>query len=54
MANELSDNEIAELWRQYKPLHGKDPAADLVVALIHKLVTGNSAWLSLTAIGKIA
>ena len=36
--NELQDKQIGELWREYKPLKGKDAAADLVVALLRKLI----------------
>ena len=28
--NELQDKQIGELWREYKPLKGKDVASDLV------------------------
>ena len=41
---ELEDKRIGELWRRYRPLQGKDAVADLVLALIRKLVIvhGNS------------
>jgi hypothetical protein len=35
---ELQDNDIGELWRRYTPLQGQDDHADLVVALIRKLI----------------
>jgi hypothetical protein len=37
-ARKLEDDEIGELYRRYKPLQGKDPTADLILALIRKLV----------------
>jgi hypothetical protein len=39
MATNLTDDEIDDLWRRYRPLHGKDATADLILALIRKLVT---------------
>jgi hypothetical protein len=38
MARDITDKEIGELWRLYKPLAGQDSIADLAVALIRKLV----------------
>jgi hypothetical protein len=35
---ELHDTNIGELWRQYRPLQGRDDTADLIVALIRKLI----------------
>ncbi len=35
---ELHDNEIGQLWRRYKPLEGQDATADLVMALLRKLI----------------
>jgi hypothetical protein len=35
----LQNREIGELWRRYKPLEGRDDTADLVLAMIRKLVT---------------
>ena len=35
---ELKDSDIGELWRRYRELEGRDDHADLVVALIHKLI----------------
>ena len=35
---ELQDMEIGQLWRRYKPLEGGDANADLVLALIRKLI----------------
>ena len=35
---ELQDMEIGQLWRRYKPLKGADANADLVLALIRKLI----------------
>jgi hypothetical protein len=35
--NELQDKQIGDLWRQYKPLEGKDATTDLVLALLRKL-----------------
>jgi hypothetical protein len=35
---ELQDNDIGELWRQYRLLDGRDDHADLIVALIRKLI----------------
>ena len=35
---ELRDTDIGELWRQYRPLEGSDDHADLIVALIRKLI----------------
>ncbi len=37
-ARKLEDHEIGELYRHYQPLQGKDPTAELVLALIRKLV----------------
>jgi hypothetical protein len=37
--NELQDKQIGDLWREYKPLKGKGAAADLVLALLRKLVS---------------
>jgi hypothetical protein len=34
----LQNREIGELWRRYKPLEGKDDTADLVIAMIRKLI----------------
>jgi hypothetical protein len=34
----LDDKDIGELWRLYRPVQGRDPGADLVLALIRKLV----------------
>jgi hypothetical protein len=34
----LANHEVGELYRHYPPLQGKDPSADLVLALIRKLV----------------
>lgn len=35
---ELQDSYIGYLWRRYRPLAGRDDHADLIVALIRKLV----------------
>ena len=35
---ELQDSDIGELWRQYRPLEGRDDHADLILALIRKLI----------------
>ena len=35
---ELQDEEIGELWRQYRPLEGQNTNADLVMALLRKLI----------------
>ena len=35
---ELEDKDIGEWWRRYRPLVGRDDQADLVVALVRKLV----------------
>jgi hypothetical protein len=35
---ELSNRDIGELWRRYRPLEGRDHHADLIVALIRKLI----------------
>jgi hypothetical protein len=35
---ELQNKEIGELWRPYKPLEGRDATAELVMALLRKLV----------------
>jgi hypothetical protein len=35
---ELMDKEIGDLWRLYRPLEGRDKYADLVMALLRKLV----------------
>jgi hypothetical protein len=35
---ELQESYIGELWRRYKPLEGRDDHADLIVALIRKLI----------------
>jgi hypothetical protein len=35
---ELQNKEIGELWRRYKPLEGRDATAELVMALLRKLV----------------
>ena len=35
---ELEDRYIGDLWRRYKPLEGRDDQADLILALIHKLI----------------
>ena len=35
---ELEDNYIGELWRRYRPLEGRDATADLVMALLRKLI----------------
>jgi hypothetical protein len=34
----LPDEDVGKLWRQYKLLRGKDATADLIVALIRKLI----------------
>ena len=36
--SELEAAHIDELWRQYRPLEGRDHNADLILALIRKLV----------------
>ena len=48
---ELEDKDIGELWRRYRPLEGRDDQADLVVALVRKLVV-QGARKFLTAIGR--
>jgi hypothetical protein len=35
---DLQDKDIGELWRRYRPLHGSDAVADLILALIRKLI----------------
>ena len=35
---ELQNTDIGELWRRYKPLEGRDDHADLILALIRKLI----------------
>ena len=35
---ELQDNYIGELWRRYRSLEGRDDHADLILALIRKLI----------------
>jgi hypothetical protein len=35
---ELQDNYISELWRRYRSLEGRDDHADLILALIRKLI----------------
>lgn len=35
----LTDHEVGDLWRRYRPLQGTDPTADLILGLIRKLVT---------------
>ena len=35
---ELQNNDIGELWKRYKPLEGRDDHADLILALIRKLI----------------
>jgi hypothetical protein len=35
---ELQNTDIGELWRTYKPLEGRDDHADLILALIRKLI----------------
>jgi hypothetical protein len=35
---ELQDSYIGELWGRYRPLKGQDDHADLIVALIRKLI----------------
>jgi hypothetical protein len=35
---ELQDSYIGELWRRYRPLEGRDDYADLILALIRKLI----------------
>lgn len=35
----LNYKQIGDLWRQYRPITGKDAAADLILALLRKLVT---------------
>lgn len=35
---ELQNNYIGELWRRYRPLEGRDDHADLILALIRKLI----------------
>jgi hypothetical protein len=35
---ELQNNYIAVLWRRYKPFKGRDDPADLIFALIRKLI----------------
>jgi hypothetical protein len=39
----LEDQQIGELWRKYRPMEGKDTTADLVIALIRKMVL-ELAW----------
>ena len=34
----LEDKQIGDLWRQHKPLEGTDPAADLVLSLLRKII----------------
>jgi hypothetical protein len=34
----LQDTDIGQLWRKYRPLEGRDDHADLILALIRKLV----------------
>lgn len=35
---ELQNTDIGELWRKYRPLEGQDDQADLILALIRKLI----------------
>jgi hypothetical protein len=35
---ELQNNDIGELWRRYRPLEDRDDHAELVLALIRKLI----------------
>ena len=35
---ELDDKHIGELWRRHRPLEGGDDHADLILALIRKLI----------------
>ena len=35
----LQNQEIGDLWRRYKSLEGKDETADLILAMIRKLVS---------------
>ena len=35
---ELQNTAIGELWRKYRPLEGRDDDADLILALIRKLI----------------
>jgi hypothetical protein len=35
---ELQNTEIGELWRRYRPLEGRNRQADLILALIRKLI----------------
>jgi len=37
-ARKAEDHEVGELYRRYQPLQGEDPTADLLLALIRKLV----------------
>ena len=36
--SELQDVEIGELWRKYRPLEGRDDHANLILALLRKLI----------------
>ncbi len=39
MSTNFADDEIGRLWRHYKPMLGKDAAADVIIGLIRKLIT---------------
>ena len=50
---ELQDSYIRDLWRRYNPLEGRDDHADLVLALIRKLICREPETL-LMVIGAIS